>query len=121
MKFAIPEFRLDKKGYAAEIALLDNLGVEFRFNMALGRDISLDRLSTDFDAVVIAVGMGKSLTLEVIERSVPPENRFDALEFLQQYNNGTLKLKSAAKVLVIGGGNSALDSARAARRAERRR
>ncbi len=115
LKSAIPEFRMDKKGYDAEIAILYELGVEFRFNTSLGKNIKLEKLTDDFDAVIVAIGMGISTTLDVIEQNVPPENKFDAISFLRQYNQKTLNIKPASTLFVIGGGNSAIDAARAAK------
>ena len=116
LKFAIPTFRMDKKGYDQEIALLDELGVEFRFNTSLGKDINIEKLADDFDAVIVAIGMGLSTTLEVIEKNVPVEKKYDAISFLQEYNEDLLKIKPASTLFVIGGGNSAIDAARAGKR-----
>jgi len=116
LRFAIPGFRIDKKGYDKEIGLLDELGVEFKFNTSLGKDINIEKLAEDFDAVIVAIGMGISTSLEVIEENIPPGNRFDAISFLRQYNQNMLKIKPASTLFVIGGGNSAIDAARTAKR-----
>ncbi|MDP8238584.1 MAG: FAD-dependent oxidoreductase [Candidatus Hatepunaea meridiana] len=115
LKFAIPAFRMDKKGYDTEISALDELGVEFKFNTSLGKNIQLKKLADDFDAVIVAIGMGISTTLDVVEKNVPTSNKFDALTFLQQYNQKTLEIEKASTIFVLGGGNSAIDAARAAR------
>jgi indolepyruvate ferredoxin oxidoreductase alpha subunit len=115
LKFAIPGFRIDKAGCDAEIAILSELGVKFRFNTALGIDIKVEKLSKEFDGVIIAIGMGLSSTLDVIESNVSPSNKFDAISFLRQYNDKTLSIKKDSTVFIIGGGNSAIDAARAAK------
>jgi len=89
--------------------------VEFKFNTSLGKNIQLKKLADDFDAVIVAIGMGISTTLDVVEKNVPTSNKFDALTFLQQYNQKTLEIEKASTIFVLGGGNSAIDAARAAR------
>ena len=116
LKFAIPNFRMDKAGCELEIRQLEDLGVTFKFNHSLGQEIQLEELSDEFEAVVIAMGMGISSSLDVVESTVPEAQRFSAIDFLRRYNQKTLILKPAAKILIIGGGNSALDAARAANR-----
>jgi thioredoxin reductase/Pyruvate/2-oxoacid:ferredoxin oxidoreductase delta subunit len=78
----------------------------------------LDGLSADFEAVVLAIGMGDSLPLQLVEEQVPVAQRSDANNFLKLFNLGAPSIKPGASVLVIGGGNSAIDSARAALRAQ---
>jgi indolepyruvate ferredoxin oxidoreductase alpha subunit len=116
LKFAIPGFRMDKIGCDAEIGLLEELGVNFRFDTSLGKDIFVDDLSQDFDAVIIAAGMAISSTIELVEKNVPPGNKSCAISFLRQYNQNTLNISTPATILVIGGGNSAVDAARAAKK-----
>jgi len=115
LKFVIPDFRIDKQAYTAEMSLLQELGVEFRFGVILGVDFSLDDLCEQFDAVILAVGMGTSTPMEIIEGNIAAENRFDAISFLRLYNLEMLNLKTDAVMFVVGGGNSAIDAARAAR------
>jgi NADPH-dependent glutamate synthase beta subunit-like oxidoreductase/ferredoxin len=115
LKFAIPVFRMSKRECDTEIAFLKELGVEFKFNKALGTDFSIDEMADDYDAVIVAVGMGISLTLDVIENNIPASKRNVAIAFLREFNEKTLDIKPAARVLVIGGGNSAVDAARAAK------
>jgi indolepyruvate ferredoxin oxidoreductase alpha subunit len=116
VKFAIPAFRVGNKECDTEIGLLEDLGVEFRYNVALGRDFTLDDVANDHDAVVVAIGMGESARLGIIEDNVPASMRYDAVAFLRDYNENALSVPSLARVLVIGGGNSAVDAARAAKR-----
>ncbi len=115
LKFVIPDFRLDKEGYAAEISLLCELGVQFKYGVTLGIDYSMEELCIRFDAVILAIGMGLSTTMEIIEHNIAEENRFEAISFLRLYNQEILNLKTDATMFVIGGGNSAIDVARAAR------
>ncbi|MBI2265116.1 MAG: FAD-dependent oxidoreductase [Armatimonadetes bacterium] len=118
LKFAIPDFRMDKASCDREIAALTELGVLFTFGAALGKAVSVDALSEEFDAVIIAVGTALSSTLEVVENNVPENRRFHVTQFLGQFNSGELRLKPGSTILVIGGGNSAVDAARAAMKAD---
>jgi len=115
LKFAIPGFRMDKPAYEKEISLLEDLGVVFHFNSSLGKDISLAQLSNNYDGVIVAIGMGTSTTMQEIESNLPKDKRFEAISFLRDYNDRTLDIKRDSTVFVIGGGNSAIDSARAAK------
>ncbi len=115
LKSAIPGFRIDKEACDREIGILNDLGVDFRFNTALGRDVQVDKLAEDFDAVIIAVGMAISTALDEIEKNVPARNRFQAIDFLWEYNRQSLDVETNSTIFVIGGGNSAIDAARAAK------
>ncbi|MBC8466149.1 FAD-dependent oxidoreductase, partial [bacterium] len=115
LKSAIPAFRMDKKGLEKEVSILQNLGVKFRFNTSLGRDTKLEDISSTFEGVILAIGMGAHTTMDVIEENIAPEQNFDAVGFLEKYNLNQLNLKKQATLFVIGGGNSALDAARAAK------
>ncbi|MDP8229354.1 MAG: FAD-dependent oxidoreductase, partial [Candidatus Electryoneaceae bacterium] len=116
LKFAIPDFRIDKDGCDTEIAILAELGVEFIFNRSLGKELEIAKLAVEFDGVIVAIGMGISVILAEIENNVPPEYKYNAIEFLREYNQGTLQLKPDSTVFVIGGGNSAIDAARVAKK-----
>jgi NADPH-dependent glutamate synthase beta subunit-like oxidoreductase/ferredoxin len=114
IKYAIPDFRMDKHGFDFEATQLEEMGVRFYFNTPLGKSVSLKKLSAGFDAVILAIGLNKSRSLEIIEKNIPAEKRMDALSFLKSFNRGENPIKSNSHILVIGGGNSALDAARAA-------
>lgn len=112
---AIPGFRMDKGGFNYEAMALKEMGVLFHFNKSLGKDYTLQNLSSDFDAVILAIGMGKSKTLDVIEKNIPAGKKMDALSFLKSYNENEKVISDGSVILVIGGGNSAMDAARAAK------
>jgi NADPH-dependent glutamate synthase beta subunit-like oxidoreductase/pyruvate/2-oxoacid:ferredoxin oxidoreductase beta subunit/ferredoxin len=116
VKYILPDFRIDKTGMEKEIAVLEKMGLKFRFNMALGDRITVKLLSEEFDTVVLAIGTWNSETLDVIDKNIPRSNRSNAIRFLKDYNEGNISLKPGATILVIGGGNSAMDAARAARK-----
>jgi indolepyruvate ferredoxin oxidoreductase, alpha subunit len=116
IRFVIPDFRMNKEELMEEISVLDQMGVAFRFNTSLGKDFTLQQLSNEFDAVILAIGMWAAPVLDIVEKNIPAEKRFDAIDFLRKYNSGALKIEPGASILVIGGGNSAMDAARSAKK-----
>ncbi|HLG35475.1 MAG TPA: FAD-dependent oxidoreductase [Bacteroidia bacterium] len=114
--YAIPDFRMDKAGFDFEAMQLKEMGVTFHFNSSLGKDFTIEKLSGEFDSVILAIGLSKSKTLDVIENNIPVEKRTDALSFLKSFYLKENKIKNGANILVIGGGNSAIDAARAAKK-----
>jgi NADPH-dependent glutamate synthase beta subunit-like oxidoreductase len=83
--------------------------LELRCGQALGSGITLDQLRKDFDAVLLAAGLGGSMSLGKAHGVV------DALSFLRQVKRGELK-SVPARVAVLGGGNTAMDAAVTAKR-----
>ncbi len=114
--YAIPYFRMDKAGFDYETVQLEKMGVKFNFNKSLGKDFTLEKLSNEYDSVILAIGMNKSKTLDLIENNIPFEKKIDALAFLKSFNQNESKIKAGSVILVIGGGNSAIDAARSAKK-----
>ncbi len=113
LRLGIPAFRLPREVMDADIRRFDRLGVELRLGVAVGRDVSLDELRAQFDAVFVAVGAHRERKLKV-----PGEDLagvWPGVEFLRRVNLGE-EVRLAGPVVVIGGGNSALDAARTALR-----
>lgn len=113
---AIPDFRMDKNGFEYEAMQLEKLGVKFHFNNKLGEDFTIEKLSSEYDSVILAIGLSKSKTLDIVEKKIPSGKRTDALSFLRSYNRKENKIKNGSTILIIGGGNSAIDTARAAKK-----
>ena len=90
--------------------------VEVEFGQALGKDVALDDLQRDYDAVLVAVGLSDSTSLGEAEGPSTPLRAgvVDALAFLRQVKNGSLT-SVPDKMAVLGGGNTAMDAAVAAR------
>lgn len=114
MALGIPEFRLPRNILQAEIDIIKKLGVEIKLNFEVGKDCSFDELQKFYQAIFIGVGCGRSLKL-----GIPGEDELlgviDGLSFLREINLGNLP-RSRGRVVVIGGGNTAVDCARVARR-----
>jgi indolepyruvate ferredoxin oxidoreductase alpha subunit len=109
MAMGIPGFRLPKNILKNETAIMEKLGVEVKFNTRVGADIKFSDLRKKFDAVFIAVGAHKGLSLEIEGANV--SGVVNGIEFLQQVNTGE-KVPVAEKVVIVGGGNVAIDCAR---------
>jgi NADH-quinone oxidoreductase subunit F len=111
---AIPSYRLPTEVVRREIECLLDDGITLRCNTALGRDVTIDGLFEDgFRAVLLALGAHKSRPLMLENEDAP--GVYPSIEFLKAHN---LRGEQIAKgrVGVIGGGNSAIDAARMARR-----
>ncbi len=116
LKYIIPFFRMDKIGLDDETSILEELGVKFFYNKMLGKDFTINDLSQKYDAVVLAIGLWKSKKLEVVENNIPETKKHTALSFLKAINTGKIPVNQPLNYLVIGGGNSAIDSARSAKK-----
>jgi heterodisulfide reductase subunit A len=114
MRYCIPDFRLKKFVVVNEIAYIKDVGVEIRTGVELGKDITLESLlSENYEAVLIAIGNQMSRKLNV------PGEELDgviyAIDFLRAISLGK-HVDVGERVAVIGGGNSAMDAARTAKR-----
>ena len=106
LRYGIPAFRLDKKYCDAYEAMFEAAGIEFKGGYELGRDGSFSSLMDDYDAVILGAGAEKPATLQI-----PGEEKaVQALPFLKDPSAFNL----GKKVIVIGGGNVAMDACRTA-------
>ena len=113
LRYALPQYRLPKNTLDREIAVIRGLGVRFTCNAALGKDITLEELTGANDAVLLAFGTWEEQDLAVPGRELA--GVLPALDFLEAVTRGK-KNPVGRKVIVIGGGNAAIDSARTALR-----
>lgn len=106
LRYGIPAFRLDKKYCDAFEDMFADAGIEFHGGVEVGRDILLAELSASYDAVLLGAGAEKPATLRI-----PGEERaVQALAYLKDPSAFHL----GQKVIVIGGGNVAMDACRTA-------
>jgi formate dehydrogenase beta subunit len=114
MWLGIPEYRLDRSVLAADIDSIVGLGVEVRYNTRLGIDVTLDQLMRQHDAVFLGIGatLGRGLDIP----GADADGVFKAIEFLINMNRG-FSVDVGERVVVIGGGDVAMDAARTALRA----
>lgn len=112
LRYGIPAFRLEREVLDAEIEVLKELGVEFKCGVEIGKDITLEQLRGEgYEAFYLGIGAQKSAKL-----GIPGEDTdgvYGGIDFLRMVNEGG-KLKLGKKVVVIGGGNVAMDVARTA-------
>ncbi|MBE0536607.1 MAG: FAD-dependent oxidoreductase [Phycisphaerae bacterium] len=109
----IPRYRLPKDILDYEIEIIRKAGVEIRTGTKVGRDVAFEDLQKNYDAVLIATGAHAGLKLGIPGEDI--EGVIDAVDFLRKVTLGeTVEL--GQKVMVIGGGNAAIDAARTARR-----
>ncbi len=114
MAVGIPEYRLPRNILQAEIDVIKKLGVEIKLNVEIGKDITFEDLRKDYKAVFISVGCHQAMKL-----GIPGEDDFegvvDCITFLRDINLGTPPANKG-RLVVLGGGNAAIDSARVAKR-----
>lgn len=114
LRLAIPEFRLNPGTLDKEIDVIKKLGVKFKTSRRLGKDISLSSLKKDgFKAVFLALGAQES-----VKAGIPGEDAegsVTSLELLKKISSGN-KAAPCKRAVVIGGGFTAVDSARTLRR-----
>lgn len=115
LRYGIPEFRLPRDILDAEIRRLKEMGITFACDVSLGNHVKLSDLSERYDAVVLAVGESKPRGLTLDGAQYVQTGLVYGLDFLYRYNTGTLEELNGS-VAVIGGGNTAIDCARAARK-----
>jgi NADPH-dependent glutamate synthase beta subunit-like oxidoreductase len=113
LRYGIPDYRLPQPILDAEINRILALGVELRLNTAVGADISLEDLREEYKAIFVAIGAHKGIELRIEGEDAP--NVFTGTEFLHRTNIGE-KIEIGDRVVVIGGGDTAVDAARVSRR-----
>ena len=114
LRFGIPAYRLPGDILDAEIEALENLGIEILTGVDFGKDVNLDRLRADgFSAFYIAVGLHRGREMGVEGEDL--DGILNGIDFLRDVGLGK-PVKPGKKVIVVGGGNVAVDVARSARR-----
>ncbi|KPJ79057.1 MAG: 4Fe-4S ferredoxin [Deltaproteobacteria bacterium SG8_13] len=107
----IPRYRLPREIIDREVAKLEELGVEFRFNTRFGEDLPLDRLRSEgFEAFLFAIGAHESFKLGIPGETGCPQV-IEAIDFLRKVALGDRRIPGK-DVIVVGGGNVAIDAAR---------
>jgi dihydropyrimidine dehydrogenase (NAD+) subunit PreT len=110
--YGIAEYKLRPSDSLREVEMIRAMGVEFRC-ADVGADVSLEELERSFDAIFLGLGLGPMQRMGIPGEQVP--GVMDALHFIERYKTGR-DLAVGRVVAVIGGGNTAIDAAVAARR-----
>jgi 2-oxoacid:acceptor oxidoreductase delta subunit (pyruvate/2-ketoisovalerate family) len=113
LRYGIPAYRLPRPVLDREIARLEAQGVSFRCGVRIGESMSAGRLREEYGAVFLGIGLSRPRRLSV--PGVDRQGILSGLELLRQVNQGA-HLRLGRRVLVIGGGDVAVDAARVARR-----
>ena len=113
--YGIAEYKMTPAVALAEVQDIIDLGVDLRLSVAIGRDIVFDTLLSDFDAVFIAIGLGRTRSL-----GIPGEDQkgvVDALTFIEQLKTHPYRATPVGRrVAVVGAGNTAIDAVTQAKR-----
>jgi len=107
LRYGIPEYRLSNSVVDREINRIVRLGVDIALNTRIGVDISLEDLEKENDAVIIAIGASKGKVLPMFENNRKVKL---AVDWLKQVKSRKGKVKIPENVLVIGGGDVAMDT-----------
>lgn len=115
LQYVIPPFRLPRNILDRDIKYIEGMGATIKTGVKFGVDVSLSDLKKDgVDAVIIAIGTNQGLKMGVEnERSI--SGYIDCLAFLRNYARGE-RVVLGDRVIVVGGGNAAVDAARSAQR-----
>ena len=111
LRYGIPEYRLPKKVLDSEIALIEKTGVKLVNNVRLGKDITIDELKKENDAVILAPGAWKSSPMRVKGEEL--KGVYGGIDFLRSVIKEN-PVEIGKKVAVCGGGNTAMDACRTA-------
>ncbi|EKN4540617.1 FAD-dependent oxidoreductase, partial [Vibrio parahaemolyticus] len=114
LRYGIPEYRLPKDILDKEIELMCRNGMQVETNKKLGVDFTLSQLSEDYDAVCLAVGASQAVEMNYSGSDL--DGCYLGVDYLKDYVTEQ-NYVTGKKVAVIGGGNTAIDCARTARRA----
>ena len=113
--YGVAEYKMTPAVALAEVQDILDLGVEVKLGVAIGRDVPFDKLLADYDAVFVAIGLGRTKSL-----GIPGEDQrgvIDALTFIEQLKTRPYsETKVGRRVAVVGAGNTAIDAVTQAKR-----
>ncbi len=113
VRYGIPSYRLPRDVIDREAEIIEKMGCEFQFNTKLGRDVSMDQLRDRHDAVYLALGAQKASSMRVEGENL--EGVLPGIGFLGAVSRDE-NFPIGRKVMVVGGGNTAIDASRTALR-----
>ena len=111
LRYGIPQYRLPKDVLDREIAIIEKTGVKLVNNVKLGKDFTIKSLKAENDAVIVAVGAWKSSSMRTPGEDL--EGVYGGIDFLSGVIKGNAP-EIGEKVVICGGGNTAMDACRTA-------
>ncbi len=112
----IPDYRVPREILKGEIAHIQKMGVNIQYNQTIGGEIKLSQLENEFDAVFVGIGAQKSSNMGIEGENEGYEGFVPGLAYLAQINAGQDPCPEGKKIVVIGGGNVAIDCVRSSLR-----
>ncbi|MBI2875677.1 MAG: FAD-dependent oxidoreductase [Candidatus Tectomicrobia bacterium] len=113
LRWAVPAYRLPQEILEAEIEAILELGIEVQYRTRIGPDLPFEALQRDYAAIYLAIGAHQAMRLGIAGEEAP--NVWSCIDYLRRVNAGE-RVEIGRRVVVIGGGNSAIDAARVALR-----
>jgi glutamate synthase (NADPH/NADH) small chain len=109
MRYGIPEYRLPYDALDQDIDYILSLGVDIQYNTRVGKDITLDELHEKYDSVLVGTGLhaGKSTRIPGTDH----QHVYQAVDLLREFSKGN-EIPISEKIVIIGGGNVAMDITR---------
>ncbi len=111
LRYGIPEYRLPKAVLDKEIKLIEDMGVKFKNNINIGKDITFEQIKDDFDVALVAIGAWNSSKMRVQGEDL--DGVWGGIDFLREVALGN-RPEIGKNVAVCGGGNTAMDACRTA-------
>ncbi len=108
----IPDYRLPRNIIKVETEAIQSLGVEIQYNCYVGKDVKLPDLEKEYDAILIAIGAHTSSQMRVEGEDEGYKGYIPGVKYLLDINNGFDPYPEGKRVVVVGGGNVAMDCVR---------
>jgi glutamate synthase (NADPH/NADH) small chain len=113
--YGIAYYKMTPQASLEEVELVKSLGVEFRYGVEVGKDLTANQIEKDFDAIFIGVGLGGATKMNIPGEDLPEV--VEALDFIEQIHSKPLhEVPVGNRLAIIGGGNTAIDAVTQAKR-----